>query len=131
MKTSQILEAYKALNPAKLTKMEDTEKFLVIRAMKQMKPVVRSFEDFQRDAAEKLKADNHDEMVRKLQQWQQDGDKTTLTLEERVAVNRYINAYSDRINRCLGEEQEREHPLDFTPSPKKPSPASPPPTTSR
>lgn len=111
MKTIELNNAYTLLNAAKLSKMENSDKFKVIRAIRAMKPIVTDFEDFQKDAQERLKGEGHDEMVEKAQQWQREGEKTTLTIEERTAVNEYLNGYNKRIMECVKTEAEKEHEL--------------------
>lgn len=113
MKTKQVVEAYNVLGGAKLTKMEDKDKFTVIKAMRQMKPVAIGYEDFVKDAQEKLKDERFDDMRGKAQKWQEEGDKTALTVDERIEVNAYFAAYNKRVNDCLKEEQEKEVELGY------------------
>lgn len=113
MKTKQVVEAYNVLGGAKLTKMEDKDKFTVIKAMRQMKPVATGYEDFVKDAQEKLKDEHFDDMRGKAQKWQEEGDKTALTVDERIEVNAYFAAYNKRVNDCLKEEREKEVELGY------------------
>ena len=55
MTTNTVLSVYKLLNDSKLTKMEDKDKFIVIKAVRKLKPIAADFDDFQKDAQEKLK----------------------------------------------------------------------------
>jgi lipase chaperone LimK len=105
MKTVEINSAYQVLYNAKLSKMENSDKFKVIRAIRAMKPIVTDFEDFQKDAQ------GHEEIVEKAQQWQREGEKTTLTIEERTEINKYLNYYNQRIMECVKDEAEKEHEL--------------------
>lgn len=113
MKTSEIVRAYRTINDAKLTRMEDADKFRVIRAIRQMKPVAASFDAFVEDARERLKPEGWDGMQRKARQWQEEGDKTALSVEERREINRYFTDYNDRVEECVREEAEREPELDY------------------
>ena len=65
MQTKQVIEAYALINKSKLTKMEDADKFTVIKAIRALKPIYTAYEEYIKDAQEKLKGENHDEMVKK------------------------------------------------------------------
>ena len=113
MKTKQVVEVYKLLNEAKISKMEDKDKFLVIKAMRQLKPIFTSYEEFVKDAQEKLKGDDFEENQKKAQQWQTEGEKTTLSLEERVHLNTYFSDYTKKVNACIHEEEEKDNELTY------------------
>lgn len=110
--TKEIVEVYSILKDAKITKMDDADKFKVIKSLRPLKKISEDFEDFRTDALEKLKGDNHNEMAERARKWQQDGDKTTLTDKERIEVNTYFTEYNDKVTKCLTEELEKEHDLD-------------------
>lgn len=113
MKTSEIIAAYKLLNDAKLTKMESGDKFKVIKMMRAMKPVAEEWDSFLKTVDDKLKKENHDAIVEKAQKWQQEGDKTTLTNEEKVEVNKYLLEYQKEKDECIREELEKAVTLEF------------------
>lgn len=113
MKTKQVVEVYNVLGSAKLTKMDDKDKFAVIKAMRQMKPVATGYEDFVKDAQEKLKDERFEEMRVKAQKWQEEGGKTTLTMDERIELNAYFGVYNNRVDECVKEEQEKEAELGY------------------
>ena len=46
MKTSKIVSVYKTMNDSKLTKMEDADKFKVIKALRAIKPISEGYEEF-------------------------------------------------------------------------------------
>lgn len=108
MKTSTIIEVYKALKEAKLTKMESKEKFQVIKIMREIKPTAEEWDSFISTVDEKLKGENHDEMAEKIKQWQKEGENTTLTLDERKEVNEYIAKYNAERNELVNAEMEKE-----------------------
>lgn len=108
MKKKDILAAYALVNNAKLTKLEDDGKFKVIKALKEMKPIVEDFQDFEKDARKKLEGENHEELVGKAQKWQEDGENTTLTIKERKALDKYFAEYNDKVVACLKEEMEKD-----------------------
>lgn len=108
MKTSTIIEVYQLLNTAKLTKMESKEKFQVIRIMRTMKPMAEEWDSFIKTMDEKLKGEHHEEMLAKAQQWQKEGEKTTLSLDERMAVNEYFAKFNKDRTEMITSEQSKE-----------------------
>ena len=108
MKTSTIIEIYSVLREAKLTKMESKEKFQVIRIMRAMKPVAEEWDSFIKTMDEKLKGEHHEEMLAKAQQWQKEGEKTTLSLDERMAVNEYFAKFNKDRTEMINSEQSKE-----------------------
>lgn len=113
--TEKILSVYNLISDAKLTKMEDCDKFKMIKIIRALKPVVTNFEDFKKVAKDKLKGDNHDYMLEKAQQWRAEGEKTTLSESERIEINRYFNDYNNKISECLKDEGLKENELDYEP----------------
>lgn len=113
MKTKQVVEVYNTLNSAKLSKMDDKDKFLVIKAMRQLKPVFTAYEEFVKDAQEKLKGDDFEDVQTKARKWQEEGENTSLTIEERRNINIYLNDYSNKVNECLKEEVEKDNELTY------------------
>lgn len=115
MKISMIIEVYKALKEAKLTKMESKEKFAVIRIMRAVKPVAEEWDAFLSTVDEKLRGEGHEEMVGKIQQWQKEGEQTTLTEEERREVNAYIMRYNREREELLHSELAKDVEVKFEP----------------
>lgn len=113
--TEKILSVYNLINDAKLTKMDDEDKFRMIKIIRVLKPVATNFEDFKKDASEKLKGENHEEMLEKAQKWQTEGENTTLTENERIEINKYFTDYNNKIVECLKEEAKKENELDYEP----------------
>lgn len=113
MKTSTIIEVYQLLNTAKLTKMESKEKFQVIRIMRAVKPVAEEWDSFVKTMDEKLKGEHHEEMLAKAQQWQKEGEKTTLSLDERMAVNEYFAKFNKDRTEVITSEQSKEVNIIF------------------
>ena len=58
MKTIDVVNTFAALNGAKLAKMEDKEKFTLLQAMKELKPIKNDYDDFVKDARAKLHGEN-------------------------------------------------------------------------
>lgn len=96
---------FRLINTAKLGKMEDAEKFQLIKAVRQLKKVATDFDDFLKDAQEKLKPEGFDAVAGKFQK------RAELTHEESEMWNKYQKDISD----CLKDEVEKEIELDFEP----------------
>ena len=114
MKTIDVVNAFAALNGAKLAKMDDKEKFTLIKAMKVLKPIKNDYEDFVKDAREKLKGDNHEEMVKRVEEWRtkhndtKPADFTAAELKELNEINTYFNDYNKKVEECVKEEADKE-----------------------
>ena len=76
MKKEDILKGYAIVNEAKLSKLDDIAKFKVIKACKEMKPIVAELQEFEKDAREKLKGEEHDAMIKQAEQWKDEGENT-------------------------------------------------------
>lgn len=113
MKTINIVSAYRVINVAKLSKMEDADKYKVIKAIREMKPIAEQFDSFVSDARERLKPEDFDEMQKKAVKWQEEGENTTLTMEERIELNHHFEEYNEKVQECVREESEKEIELKF------------------
>lgn len=113
MKTIDIVSAYRTINSAKLTKMDDADKYKVIKAIRAIKPIVESFDSFVSDARERLKPEDFADVQKKATQWQEEGENTTLTVEERRQLNLYFAEYNKKVEECVKEESEKEHELAY------------------
>ena len=120
MKTEKIVNAYSLINPAKLSKMEDADKFKVIKAIRAMKPIAESFEGFIKDAREKLKDEKSEEMQERANKWNEKHGETKRNsdipaedLKELEAINAYFAKYGTKVNECVKEEADKEHELSF------------------
>lgn len=109
----QIVAAYNALGNAKVSKLDDTEKGKVVKARKAMRPIAEDYEAFLKDCQDKFKPENWDEIQEKIQQWQKEGEKTTLTEEERIELNKAVIGYQRSIDKAIKDELEREVELNF------------------
>lgn len=119
MKTIEITNIYAVLNEAKLTKMEDADKFKVIKALRAIKPIAKGYEDFVEDAKNKLKGEDYDKMSEKAQAWNKDnqgkkvGELTQEEIDNLNTINTYFAEYNKRVENCLKEEAEKEVELTF------------------
>ena len=114
MKTIDVVNAFAALNGAKLANMEDKEKFTLIKAMKVLKPIKNDYEDFAKDAREKLKGDNHEDMLKRVEEWRakhadtKPGDFTPAELKELNEINAYFGDYNKKVEECVKEEADKD-----------------------
>ena len=133
MKTIDIVNAYNVLNAAKLAKMQDADKFTVIRAMRALKPIQADYEAAVRDAQERLKPEDFDALQKKAADWNathkdkkltdlwnathKDKKLTDLTPEERATldgINAAYRDYTDKVEQCVRDLAETEKTLDYT-----------------
>lgn len=114
MKTKQIVAAYGILSGSKLTKMSGDGKIKVVKIIKAMKPVTSEFEDFRKDAIDRLKPEGYEDMAKKAEQWQKEGDSTTLTATEKAELNQFFGDFQRDVEKCLADEAEKEHETAFS-----------------
>ena len=112
MKIKEIVNAYKALGEAKVSNLEESEIRKVVNNRKIMRTIAEEFEALLKDCQEKFKPENWDELQQKIQQWQQEGEKTTLTEEERIVINKAIIKYQQLITKAIQDEEDKN--VDIT-----------------
>lgn len=108
----QIVSAYNTLGEAAVTKLEEGEAIKVVKARKAMRPIVEDYEAFLKDCQDKFKPENWDSIQAKLQQWQKEGEKTTLTEEERIEINKVVIEYQSKIDKAVADELKKEHEIN-------------------
>lgn len=113
MKVKTIVEAYKLLGNAKTTNLDDADKGKILKARKAMRPIADEFEAFLKDAQEMFKPEGWEETQKKLAQWQQEGEKTTLTEEERIAINKALIGYQSAIDKAVKTELDKEVEIEI------------------
>lgn len=113
MKVKSIVEAYKLLGNAKTTNLDDTDKGKILKARKAMRPIADEFEAFLKDAQEMFKPEDWEEVQGKLSKWQQEGEKTTLSEEERIAINKALIGYQSAIDKAVKAELEKEIEIEI------------------
>jgi len=117
MKTIIIAKAYTELKNAKLSKMEDADKFKVIEAMREMRPVSEKYEADEKETLEKLKDEKYDEMTKRAQkhnlavdQKKTDGLMTPKEMDEAGA---YFKEWEKQTSSFLNGIQEKEVKMKF------------------
>ena len=113
MKVKNIVEAYKLLGNAKVSNLEDPDKGKILKARKAMRPIADEFEAFLKDAQEMFKPEGWEETQKKLAQWQQEGEKTTLSEEERIAINKALIGYQSAIDKAVKTELDKEVEIEI------------------
>lgn len=112
-KIKQVIEAYKVLGEAKVTKLEESEVIKVVKVRKAMRPIAEEFEAFLKDCQDKFKPENWDAIQTDLQQWQKEGEKTTLSEERRIEINKAIIGYQGSIDKAMKDEINKEVELNI------------------
>lgn len=115
----QVVECYNVLDKAKVTKLEVADVIKILDARKAMRPTATDYEAFLRDCQEKFKPEDWDNIQKDLQQWQNEGENTTLSGERRIELNKAVIGYQNNINKALKSELEREIELEIEPLSKE------------
>lgn len=113
MKVKSIIEAYKLLGNAKSNNLDDADKGKILKARKTMRPIADEFEAFLKDAKEMFKPEGWEETQKQLDQWQQEGKKTTLSEEERIAINKSLIGYQSAIDKAVKAELDKEIEIEI------------------
>lgn len=103
-KTEKIVALYNVLKDAKLTKMEDADKYSVIKILRKLRPVAEKFDADRKDASERLKTEELDGAIAKYQQWQSEGEKCAFIDDEKREIVSVINDYDRKVRECIAEE---------------------------
>lgn len=124
IKTETILQAVNLLRNARLTNMESVEdKYTVIKNLKVMKHTADDFDEFREDMLNKLKAEDHKQMVDKFRKMQfeemciKKGVRKTFSLpaEDMLKVSEYIKNYDTQVENGLKPEAEKLVDVEITP----------------
>ena len=119
MKVIDIVTAYAALSGAKLSKLEDKEKFALIRAMKALKPIHNDYEDFVKDARQRLKPDDFDARLHEAEQWDAThkdmaiSDLTPKEKERLKGIKGYFDDFNRRVEECVKDEAQKDVSPDY------------------
>lgn len=106
MKLEKLVIAYKMLDDAKIKTMDDKDAIKIIKNRKAMRPHVESYDALLKDAQEKFKPDNFEELQEKAGKWKELSD------EERKTVNESFKAYQERVDAACKPELDKE--VDIT-----------------
>ena len=117
MKVKDLIFASPVLSKAKLTRMDDLDKFNVIKAVRAIRIVTNEYDELVKDAQEKFKGENHDEMVLKAEVWNmKHSSGAPIPSEERAdfaELNGYFSEYNRLMNKFRSDEAEKEVSCDY------------------
>lgn len=117
MKVKDLIFASPVLSKAKLTRMDDLDKFNVIKAVRAIRIVTHEYDELVKDAQEKFKGENHDEMVLKAEVWNvKHSSGAPIPPEERAdfdELNGYFSEYNRLMNKFRSDEAEKEVSCDY------------------
>jgi hypothetical protein len=105
MKQSEAKQVYNLLRSAKLTKMADADKFIVIRNAHNLKKVAEEFDALVQEAVEKLKADGYDERYKAAAEYERTKQGSQ---EEYIAFLGEAAKLNSDVNACLKEEASKD-----------------------
>jgi flagellin-specific chaperone FliS len=105
MKQSEAKQVYNLLRSAKLTKMADADKFIVIRNAHNLKKVAEEFDALVQEAVEKLKADGYDERYKAAAEYERTKQGSQ---EEYIAFLGEAAKLNSDVNACLKEEAGKD-----------------------
>lgn len=105
MKVKEISGLFNILSKANLSKMDDADKYIVIKMLRKLRPVAEKYETDKKDAYERLRPDNWEEVSEASNKWREENGSRALTEGE--------VSYILRVNECLADEKEREENIDL------------------
>lgn len=109
----KIVDAYKLLGEAKVTKLEETDVIKILKVRKAMRVIAVDFDAFLKDAQDKFKPDGWEDVQNKVAQWQDEGEKTTLSEDERKSINKVLIAYQTSIDKAIKDELNKEVEIEI------------------
>lgn len=111
----QVVECYKALGEAKVTKLEESEVIKIVKTRKAMRPIVQDYEEFEKDLGEKLKPEGFDKVVETynagLEKLRKDSSYVPTSEENESA--KVVIEQVNRIEAAKKDELDKEVELDF------------------
>lgn len=123
IKTSEALAAYNILNNAKYSNLEDGDKIKLWKITRALKPIATKFEEDNKDAAEKFKADikDFDELLPKAQEYESllrsngDMSKSPIGAAEYDAFIKEFKKYNSLVGKAVEEFANKKVELSFEP----------------
>lgn len=118
IKNATILNVYRTLDKAKSGKCAQTVRRALFSAMYPMKSVAEECEDYEREAAKRLRPDNYRSIVEVVNEF---NGMTASERKEAVKQSKYMDALkanfalNRELNECVNEHLDKESEVDFTP----------------
>lgn len=113
----QVVECYRALGEARVTKLEESEVIKVLKARKAMRKVVEDYDAFLKDVLDKFKPEGFDryvEVYNAVRGKVKEGEKYLPDPEEAEAV-KAVMEYDRKASLAINDEQSREVELEVEP----------------
>ena len=122
MKTREAVALHTLLNEASLAAMKTgREKYAIIKALRALKSVAKSFQELRDMAAQRLAAPDHEAHARRELEWREqlrrweeqgrEGEQPTLPED----TQDYIRRFTGDLNALLEEEGDKEVTVDLPP----------------
>jgi hypothetical protein len=102
MKLKSVVIAYKMLDDAVITSVNDKDAVSIIKNRKEMRKHVEAYDALLKDAQEKFKPKNFDEMQEKARKWNE------LSESEKEELNNFFTPYQKKVNAACEPELEKE-----------------------
>lgn len=102
MKLKTVVIAYKMLDDAVITSVNDKDAVSIIKNRKEMRKHVEAYDALLKDAQEKFKPKNFDEMQEKTRKWNE------LSESEKEELNNFFTPYQKKVNAACEPELEKE-----------------------
>lgn len=110
MKTKTIKEVYSLIKSAKLSRMEDRDKFIIIRDAHLLKGVSDAYDELMRDAVDRLKKEGYDERLSAALKFERDKVGNYEDYKKFLAENKELN---DALVECSRAEAEKENDVNL------------------
>ena len=102
MKLKTVVIAYKMLDDAVITSVNDKDAVSIIKNRKEMRKHVEAYDALLKDAQEKFKPKNFDEMQEKARKWNE------LPESEKEELNNFFAPYQKKVDAACEPELEKE-----------------------
>lgn len=122
IKTDKVLSAFRVLNTAKYSKMEDEDKIKVWKIARALKPVADKFDEDSKDAAEKFKpSEDFADNLQKAQEYErmrnagEDMTKAQMGAAKYGEFVKEFQKYNKLVTDAIKEFAEKEVDVEFEP----------------
>ena len=109
MKLKEIVSTYKLLGEAKVINLSEEEVLSIVIARKKMRKLVMEYEEYLKDVQDKLKPENFNELIIKVQNWD------NLDKEEQIKINGQLKEYETKVNNLVKDELNKIVEIELEP----------------
>lgn len=99
-----VLNVLKKVN---ISRLDKDVQFAVLRASRVLRPFVTGYEDFFKDAQQRLMPEDFDSVIAKRDKFDELPD------DEKIRINKSIYDYDRKLNECLSPELNREIEVEY------------------